>query len=347
MATPEPKPAGAIIDERYEVVHFLGNGSFGEVYETVDRFQDVTVALKLLQRYPSHNPWQEAQHLTALRSEYILPVLNADHFGGILYIVTKLATNGSAADRMEPCGVPPETAIRWIRSACRGAGRTHDARLLHRDIKAENLFIDERDNALLGDFGIAELMTGAGLASWGGSYETMAPEVAAGGATSIASDVYSLGATLYALLSGEYGHNDVDPDALRAKVVNGPPPILRDAAPHVARALAQRVSKAMSRNASDRFTSPTAFDAALGTLPPTECFWARTDEHSRAGHERCWRGRRTGRTDVTVCAVPAGRRIAVLAKHDPSGNSIHAACQPAAPRSALSRNLRAAFAAVT
>jgi serine/threonine-protein kinase len=114
-------PAGAIIDERYEVVRFLGKGSFGEVYEVVDRFQNVTVALKLLTSYPPHNPWQEAQHLTALRSEYILPVLNADHFGGALYVVTKLATNGSAADRMKPCGIPPATAIRWIRSACRGA----------------------------------------------------------------------------------------------------------------------------------------------------------------------------------------------------------------------------------
>jgi hypothetical protein len=50
---------------------------------------------------------------------------------------------------------------------------------------------------------------------------------------------------------------------------------------------------------------------------------------------------------VTVCAVPAGKRVAVLAKHEPGGNNIHAACQPAAPRSALSRALRAAFLAVT
>jgi serine/threonine protein kinase len=97
------------------------------------------------------------------------------------------------------------------------------------------------DSALLGDFGIAELMTGAGLASWGGSFETMAPEVAGGGPTSVASDVYSLGATLYALLAGEYGHNDADPAALQAKVISGPPPNLRDvAAPRRPRSLTAR-----------------------------------------------------------------------------------------------------------
>jgi len=335
-----------MIDERYEVVRWIGDGSFGEVYEVVDRFQETTVALKLLRAFPTHNPWHEAQRLTELRSEYILPVLNADHFGGVPYIVTKLATNGSAAARMAPRGVAPAIAVRWARSACRGTSRTHDARLLHRDIKAENLFIDDHGNALLGDFGIAELMNGAGEASWGGSAETMAPEVAEGGSTSVASDVYSIGASLYGLLAGRYAHTDPDPAACRAKVVNEAPPALRDLAPHVGQALAQRVARAMSRNPADRYTSPATFDADLGTLPVTDRSWTRTDEHVESGHSACWRGQGTGRTDATVCAVPAGKRVEVVAQHRPSGRRINAAGRPPAPPSALARNLRTAMAAI-
>src|SRR5258708_2648165 len=111
--------------------------------------QNATVALKLIRTlaFPI-TPWVEAQVLTHLRSDYILPVWNADFAAGIPYIVTELARHGSTADRLAPCGVSPDLAVRWVRAACRGATRTHDAGLLHRDIKAENLFLTEDDEAL-------------------------------------------------------------------------------------------------------------------------------------------------------------------------------------------------------
>jgi serine/threonine-protein kinase len=338
---------GTIVDERYEVVLWIGNGSFGEVYQVIDRFQEATVALKLLRSFAPEAPWAEAQILTQLHSQYILPVWNANHFRGVPYLVTKLATNGAASARILPCGVPPSEAVRWVRSACRGASRTHDARLLHRDIKAENLFIDDHGNALLGDFGIAVLMDETGNAPWGGTPETMAPEVAAGGQTSVTTEVYSLGATLYALLAARYGHTDPDPAVCAAKVVNEQVANLRDLAPHVPRSLAQCVGKAMAREARDRFVTPAEFDAALGRLPFVARSWMRTDEHAESGHAACWRGQESGRSDATVCAVPAGKRTEVVAQHQPSGRRITGACRPPATDSVLPRYLRAAIAAVT
>jgi serine/threonine protein kinase len=228
-------------------------------------------------------------------------------------------------------GVPPENAVRWVRHACRGAARTHASRLLHRDIKPHNLFLTASGEAQLGDFGIAVRMDANGDGPPLGTPVTTAPEVAAGHNTSVASDVYSLGATLYALLSGLYSN------------AHGDPP-LRDVAPHVSRALAERVHKALSTDPADRFRTAADFDAALGSLPPASRRWRRTDEHS--GHDLCYRGEAAGRANATVCLVPAGTRWEVLAQHQPTGRRINAACRAAAPRSAVPRNLRAAMAAV-
>ena len=84
--------------------------------------------------------------------------------------------------------------------------RAHDERLLHRDIKPHNLFLTASGEVQLGDFGIAVLMDVNGEGPPLGTPITCAPDVLAGSNTSVRSEVYSLGATLYALLSGQYSN---------------------------------------------------------------------------------------------------------------------------------------------
>ena len=255
-----------------------------------------------------------------LESPYILEFQNADIDEGVPFLVTALATNGSANTPMTPIGAPPDEAIRWVRHTCRGAARTHASGLLHRDIKPHNLFLTASGEAQLGDFGIAVLMDANGEASPGG------------GNTSVASDVYSLGATLYALLSGKYSN------------AYGDPPI-RDLALHVSQALAQRVHTAIAPDPADRYHTPAEFDAALGDLPAAvRRNWRRTDEH--AGHQCCFRGEAPGKADATVCLLAVGTRWEVLAAHRPNGRMITKACRPPGPRSTIARNLRAAMADV-
>jgi serine/threonine protein kinase len=322
---------GTILAGRYEVLGFLGSGGYGEVYRVRDHHLDVTVALKLMRRFAGTNAWAEAQRLMELESDYILKVLNADLDAGVPFLVTKLADSGSADGPMQPIGVPPERAVRWVRHACRGAARTHASRLLHRDIKPHNLFLTTSDEALLGDFGIAVFMDANGEGRPLGTPVTTAPEVAGGHNTTVASDVYSLGATLYALLSGQFSNEIGDPP-------------LRDVAPHISIALAQRVQTAMAPNPGDRFATADDFDAALGTLPPVNRRWRRTDEH--LGHDCCFRGTARGKADATVCVLRSGKRWEVLAQHQPTGRRINAACRAPAPESAIARNLRAAIASV-
>lgn len=312
-----------------------------------DENQGVDRALKFLNSTPAGlTVWHEAQVLTQLRSEYILSVWNADFDAGAPYLVTELAVNGAATHRMPPQGLDPARAVRWIRSACRGAARTHDANLVHRDIKPDNLFINAQDEALLGDFGIASFVDGAGNAPPGGTLLTMAPEVVQGGPATVRSDVYSLGATLYRLLAPVFPAEHPDPAQLAGMVVAGALTPLRDVAPHVGVALDQRVKRALAINPATRFAGAAEFDAALGQLPTSHRRWVRSDEHTGA-HLACWHVTGGGKADATVCLVAAGTRFEVVGAHHPSGRRIAAACRNPAPQSAVGRNMRAAIAAAT
>lgn len=333
---------GTHIAGRYEVIARIGGGASGNVYRVLDHYQQSEFALKLLGR--STVTWDEAQILTQLQSDFILPIRNADIDGGVRFIVSDLAAKGSTDAHMAPLGVDPALAIRWVRAAARGATRAHDAGLLHRDIKPGNVFLTADDRAVLGDFGLAKTMDAAGTTDREGTPQTVAPEVAhPSGRCSVRSDVYSLGATLYALLAGRYGHQGQRADVIAA-VLAGPPPRLREVAPHVSKALADRVEKAMARNPADRYATPAEFDAALGSLPAATQ-WRRTDEHP--AHHRCWSTDRPGGKAITVCAVASGNGFEVEVRHQPSGVRIVAACRPRRSATLLPAAVRTAIRKAT
>jgi len=180
---------------RYEVLGRVGGGAGGDVYRVFDHFESGQFALKLLGR--SAVTWDEAQILTQLWSDYVLPIRNADVDNGVRYIVSDLAAGGSTDVQMAPLGEDPPLAVRWVRAAALGAARAHASALPHRDIKPGNILLTVDHKAVLGDFGIAAAMDATGQAGRDGSPHTVAPEVIdASGRCSVRSDVYSLGATL-------------------------------------------------------------------------------------------------------------------------------------------------------
>ena len=324
---------------RYEILGNIGGGSGGDVYRVFDHFQKCEFALKLLG--PSAVTWDEAQVLTQLQSDYVLPIRNADVDNGVRFIVSDVATKGSADRQMAPLGVDPRLAVRWVRAAAHGAARAHASNLLHRDIKPANVFLTADDRAVLGDFGMAATMDASGTTAANGTPHTVAPEVLRPPyRCSVRSDVYSLGATLYALLAGRYGHEAPTKLETQNAVLAGPPPRLRELAPHVLPALADRVEKAMARNPADRYATPADFAAALGALPP-HAPWRRTDEH--AAHHRCWRTDRPGGKAITVCAIPSGNGFEVEVRHRPSGVRIVPACRPRCTSAKLPTAVRTAI----
>lgn len=307
-----------MIENRYEVLDQLGRGTTSVVYEVRDHHQNEISALKFILNLHPTATWAEAQILTGLRGEYILPVRNADFASGVPYMVTEVAPSTVHGAIQPDLGTDIDNAIKWTRQACRGVSRIHDVNLLHNDIKPENLFLDRHHNTLVGDLGYASLRDTGGHGTFAGTAMTMAPEVATVGATipqanwglhrptTIASDVYSLGATLYWLLAGQpQFFVPGDMIATMSLVAAALPPPLRDIAPHVPQGLAERVDRAMARNPADRYATPAAFDAALGTLPTVHRRWNRITPHP--GHTQCFLGTGHG-SDLHVCAVPTGAR---------------------------------------
>ncbi|OZC78010.1 hypothetical protein CH251_04975 [Rhodococcus sp. 06-462-5] len=347
MTAPIP-PTAQIVDGRYEIRKALGSGKFGEVYEVFDHYLKESCALKIHKQTVA-GPWTEAQILKQLDGEYVLKVLNAGLAGGRPYVVTDLATHGTIADQIDPdVGVPISTAVRWARQACQGVARIHDQKLLHRDIKPENLFINHRQDVLVGDLGLAQLQDANRLADAAGSIPTMAPEVARIGAPGqnptnlrvygVAADVYSLGATLFWMFAGA---QPVPGASSYGDVWSAPQPDVWDVAPHVPQGLRDIVNKSIARDSVERYASAAALDSALGgrSLPARE--WNRVQPHT--GHEQCFSGTK-GHSCIEVCAIPTGVRtqLNIIARHAASHRAIKAA-QRTVASSGLPAALRSAF----
>ncbi len=334
---------GSVIAGRYVVQRQLGSGAQGEVYAVQDSHEGDVVALKLLSALPPGDPWQEARILRRLSDPHILPIRNADLAVGQPYLVTELALHGTLADRLVgggSIGLDPDDVVRWTRQACHGVGRAHDLRLLHNDVKPANLFLNAEGECLVADFGFTCLVPAGTNYAWppGATAETVAPEVAAGWGTpttsaSIASDVYSLGATAYWLMSG-CPHHDftgaADVPSKMAIAASRSPAPLRALAPQVIPHIARVIARAMARKPSDRFANVADLAAALGTRPQSTRRWRRTDEDP--GHIACWRGEPVDprRGNAYIICLEAGTRptqAQITTRHASSGRRISAGCR--------------------
>lgn len=333
-------------DERYVLQEFLGAGRYGEVWRALDTHRGSVVALKILFGSDPAAAWHEATRLTELKSTHILEVNNAALALDVPFIATELAAHGTVARVATPLGVAPRDAISWIRQTLWGLKLCHRRRLLHRDVKPENIFLTSSGTAQLGDFGVAAFMDADGQAPPHGDPDIRAPEVLGGNPCTVQSDLYSVGVSLYALLGGglplSYEQDfNLDGDAFLAAVLRGVPDV-RDRAPHVSIALGKVVRRAMAKHPADRYPSAAAFDDALGALPAAKRRIARVSPH--ADHIDCWVATGANGHQVSVCVIARGdTEVDVHVAHTETGRRIKAACARVRPGASLQKHLRKVF----
>lgn len=272
--TPQVPAQQPLIANRYRLVRHLGNGNFGEVWRGRDTQQDAEVAIKLVAPYVTLDEvLLETQLLTRLRDhDRVVTVRNVSIEPPVPFIVMDYLANGSVEVRLEAGQVSLVQAVRWTRNALAGLAHAHALGVVHRDVKPGNLLLDGEERAVLSDFGIAEDTIRGRLANPATYGLHAAPELVQGQGSSVQTDIFAIGCTLYRLLTGTYPFASID------DIRNGVQPAeVHTLNPQIPLSLRNVVRTSVAANPADRFPDARRMSEALGRCGIRNS-WSRLDD---------------------------------------------------------------------
>jgi serine/threonine protein kinase/Tol biopolymer transport system component len=258
----------------YQVSGELGRGAFGVVYQGLDPALKREVAIKVLHRGALGSSrtvarfLREAQVVAGMHHNHIVPVYQLGEHEGGYYIATRLIRGPTLGDVIPEEGMPAAQAVELIRQLLDALAHAHDGGVIHRDVKPENMLLDEEGQLYLTDFGLAGFVDGAQMTQEGallGTPAYMAPEQTQGKQQGVgaAGDQYSAGVVLYELLTGHQPFEGVPLSILIHNIVHTPPPPLTDFRPDLEAPLQAICLKALAKRAEDRFPDCRAMARAL------------------------------------------------------------------------------------
>jgi WD40 repeat protein len=260
------------------VVGELGRGGMGVVYEAEDPLLERRVALKLLAPALADCPAaaqrfvREARAAARLGHPNVVAVHEVGDHGGTPYLVMELVPGGSAQALLDARGrLGWREATRLAADACRGLAAAHAAGLIHRDLKPSNLMLGRDGAVKLADFGLAKALDQATLSPATdrqvlGTPHYMSPEQCRSEPLDARGDVYALGATYYALLTGAPPFTEGSALAVMFAQCARPLPDPRAACPDIPEPCAAVLSRAMAKEPSQRYPSAAALLADLEAL---------------------------------------------------------------------------------
>jgi Tol biopolymer transport system component len=270
----------------YEIVSLLGAGGMGEVYRARDSRLRREVAIKVLPQALSRDAdrlrrfEQEALATAALNHPNILAVFDIGSGEGSPYVVSELLEGETLRDRLKSGPVPQRKALDYAMQMANGLAAAHEKGILHRDLKPENLFITKDGRLKILDFGLAKLTqmdpgsenlmtathggTEAGLVMGTAGY--MSPEQVRGQALDARSDIFSLGAILYEMLSGKRAFHGTTPADTMSAILKEEPAELSETNRNISPALERIVHHCLEKNPESRFHSASDIAFDLGHL---------------------------------------------------------------------------------
>ncbi|WP_332642279.1 serine/threonine-protein kinase [Aeromicrobium sp.] len=251
---------------RYRLDGVQGFGAFAMVWHGFDPELEIPVAVKILAENWAHHAdvrerfLAEARLLRKIDSPRVIRVYDIGTHEDRPYFVMDFVDGGTVADRVKT-PVPPEQGLKLAVESARAVQVLHDAGVLHRDIKPTNLLVGDEERVLVADLGSAKrLAEASGVTVTTGTPAYMAPEQARGEPVDARSDVYSLGAVTYELLSGKQPFNVSDPGSLLSRANDSRPPRLTGAG---SRGLDRVLASALATRPADRPATAAAFADAL------------------------------------------------------------------------------------
>jgi serine/threonine-protein kinase len=261
----------------FQLLGKLGQGGMGVVYKARQESMDRLVALKVLPRHLAEDKsfidrfLREARAAGRLAHQNIVAGIDAGFADGYYYLAMEYVEGRSLGDRLNSDGPLGEVEVVGIcAQLCEALAHAHGAGLIHRDIKPENVLVTAQGRAKLCDLGLARAggeemrVTMAGAAV--GTPHYVSPEQVRGEEPDARSDIYSLGCTMYHLVSGVAPFDGPNPMAVMQMHLNSEARPLSEAAPKVSRALSAVVAKMMARERGDRYQSAAELLADLRRL---------------------------------------------------------------------------------
>jgi serine/threonine-protein kinase len=294
---------GAVLSGRYRLEAKLGSGGMSTVYLARDETLDRPVAVKVMHREMSEQEdqlerfRQEAKAVAKLMHPNVVSVIDAGEDGGHPYIVFEYVKGETLKQRISRVGaLDTQEAIAYAIEIARGLAVAHARQMVHRDIKPQNILIDDEGRAKLTDFGISRQLEQQGMTATGrvlGTTDYVAPEQAMGRGVDPRSDIYSLGVVLYEMLVGQVPFKAESQVGVAMKHVNEELPDVQRRRPGISAAVALVVDRATAKNPAERYQGIDEMIDDLETALEVEA--------ARAGST-------TGEATTVLEAVPPPKR---------------------------------------
>jgi serine/threonine protein kinase len=258
----------------YKILEPLGRGGMASVYRAYEPGLDRHVALKVLPAEFLHDEGfaerfrREAKVIARLEHPHIIPIHNfgIEEQSRTPWMAMRLVAGGALSGAMKKARMPPERVVALLRGVAEALDYAHGKGVVHRDIKPQNILLDEAGRVYLADFGIAKMLEGSpGLTQTGmitGTPQYMAPEQAMATAVDHRADIYALGIVAYEMLTGRVPFAADTPVAVLMKQVQDPIPIPSPG--EVPEPLVRVLLKALAKRPDERWPTASAFVKELG-----------------------------------------------------------------------------------
>ncbi len=276
---------GTVLMERYRLEDQIGEGGMASVYRALDLRTGHRVAVKFLKQELQANPEfldrfrREATAASRMSHHNIVNLLDIGDSPNAPYLVFEFVDGKTLKEIIAEHGkLPQGTAVQIAVRILSALRHAHEAGVIHRDIKPQNILVDRQGYIKVSDFGIAR-MVGAntlsdaeGKQSVMGSVHYFSPEQARGETTTFASDLYSVGVVLYEMLTGKVPFEGETPVSVAMQHIQAAPHPVRELAPDVSAPVEAVVTKSMAKDPKDRYASALLMAQALhaALLPEKE-----------------------------------------------------------------------------
>ncbi|MBF4691675.1 Stk1 family PASTA domain-containing Ser/Thr kinase [Fusibacter ferrireducens] len=257
---------GTVLDKRYEIIEIVGSGGMATVYRAKDLILNRMVAVKILKRELSNDEdfvmkfEKESQSAASLSHPNIVNIFDVGLDQGMHYIIMELVTGNTLRDYLNKMNgfMKEEAVINITLQIASALNNAHQNNIIHRDIKSQNILVNEQGSIKVADFGIARATTKSTIVNTKevvGSVHYTSPEQARGGYVDERSDIYSLGILMYELTTKELPYVADTPVAVALKHLKDELPDLRLVNDQISEGLVSIIHKATQKDLNMRYQS--------------------------------------------------------------------------------------------